>query len=373
MSAVSTCVLLALATPAHAQFDIDEQNADYLYRFFADSDDVHVYSHYGSYGVDLDAGASLWMQYNRETVIVPAVDAPVGSGDAVDAITTASRPIADASDAYTDYAKGRDEVQGDLSYGPARAGYYVSKESDYFAQQVRGGVDHDLFAQHLNLAVGVSYGWDAITPLVDEDTATADDERKTTHMNLVATHVLTRRTLVRVGAERTQVKGLQHSPYRNVYAGGGTTVEVHPDARLRQSGFVRLQQYFGNQSSVRGDYRYYTDDWGVRSHTWSARLHQYVIDDLRFRYRYRYYRQNGAEFYRDEYESVSGVDGYLTGDYRLAPLRAHLFGGRMDMSLSAVSSSRWLRRFDVSFKYERYFNSNNFSANILETGFAVRF
>jgi hypothetical protein len=29
--------------------------------------------------------------------------------------------------------------------------------------------------------------------------------------------------------------------------------------------------------------------------------------------------------------------------------------------------------FDLTFKYERYFNSNNFSANVFESGLAYRF
>ena len=64
----------------------------------------------------------------------------------------------------------------------------------------------------------------------------------------------------------------------------------------------------------------------------------------------------------------------MTGDYRLGDFGAHLFGGRVSWN-----TGRWLRRIGVSapaqlmFSYERYFNSNNFSASIVETGLSVAF
>ena len=93
-----------------------------------------------------------------------------------------------------------------------------------------------------------------------------------------------------------------------------------------------------------------------------------------YRYRYRYYTQAGATFYRDDYTAPGGVHGYMTGDYRLGDFGAHLFGGRVSWN-----TGQWLRRIGVAapaqlmFSYERYFNSNNFSATIVETGLSIAF
>lgn len=374
VAVIGATLLVAAARPAGAISPIDEQNAGYLFRYFADSDDVHVLSHYGIYDIALRNGANLNVHWNNESVIVPAVNAPVGSSDAVDAITTASRPIRDAGDAYDDFTKVRNEVQGDISYRRVRLGYYVSSEFDYFAQQLRGGYDHDFFDRNLNISVGSSYGWDRIDPVADEDTATPPDTKTTLHGNLVATLVVTPTTLLRVGAETNVVRGLQHSPYRNVYAGGGNVPEVHPDERHRSDVFAKVSQYFRNRSSVRASFRHYHDDWGVTSQTYGVRLHQYVGDEIVARYRYRYYTQTGADFYRPEYDDPEGVDGYLTGDYRLAPMTSHLFGTRLEIPLGVFTERRnVLDHVGLSISYERYFNSNNFSANVFETGLNVSF
>jgi len=359
---------------AHANLDVDEQQADYLFRYFADSDEVHVWSHYGNYGLDFENGAHLSVQWNREAVVMPGVDAPAGTQEAVDAITTASRPIASEADAFETFTKVRNEVTSEVGFRRVKLGYYVSKESDYFAQQVKGTIDRDFFGQNLNLSAGTSYGWDAIEPLADEDGSAATDEKTTWHVNLVATQVVTPTTLLRVGGELNFVEGLQHNPYRNVYAGGGPVRERHPDSRERRDFFVKMTQYFKNESAARAEYRYYTDDWGVTSHTWGARLSQYVTDRLWVRYRYRYYTQNAAEFAREEYESEQGIDGYLTGDYRLEALSSHLFGTTLDLNLGVLSgTSSILQQLVLTLTYERYFNSNNFSANVLESGMTFRF
>lgn len=352
---------------------VEDQEASYLFRFFSDADDVHVSSHYGFYDLVLENGPTLSLHVNRERVVVPAVSAPPGSEEAVDAITTASRPIA-GKNAFDDFVKVRNEVQAGVDYRNVSLGYYVSHESDYFAQQVRGGVQKGFAQDNTTLSLGGSYGWDAIEPLADDDSATLDDHQNTLHGNLGLTQVLSPSLVVRLGAEVTQVTGLQHNPYRNVYAGGGPQPERHPDDRMRTDYFVKLNKYLANRSSLKLMYRFYHDDWDVRSHTMGVRLNQYVTRNIVVRYRYRYYDQTAASFYRPEYEEATGVDGFRTGDYRLQPLTSHLFGTRMEIGLQALSPQpALLRRVTFAINYERYFNNTNFSANVFESGLVYEF
>ena len=307
-------------------------------------------------------------------MIVPGVQAAAGTQEAVDAITTASRPISGGGDAFRDFSKIRNEIQTDVEMNRVMVGYYLSKESDYFAQQVRANYNRDFFDQNLNLSFGSSYGWDAIDPLADDDTQTGQESRTTWNWNAVATQILTPTTVLRVGGEVDVVSGLQHNPYRNVYAGGQPLPEQHPDSRFRRDAFIRLSQYLKNRSSLKADYVAYSDSWGVVSHTLGAQLYQYVSDDLVFRYRYRFYTQGAADFFRPEYEDSTGIDGYRTADYRLEEFNSHLFGIQANFNLGALSSSRAaLRRLDFRMKYERYFNSKNFSADIFESGLSYRF
>ncbi len=367
--------LVAFAGPTmEASAGVDRQMAGYTYHFFNDVDQVSVTSHFMRYDLQFDSSLAGAVQLNHETVVVPAVDAPLGSQEAADAITSASRPISNLDDAFSDFVKVRNELQGSLRYKRAEAGYYVSEESDYHAQMLWTNYNHDFLAKNLNLSAGLNYAWDRIEPLNDQDTAGIAGERETVYMSLVGTTVLTPSTVMRLGIERTLVDGLQHNPYRNVYAGGNNQAESHPFQRRRDDFFIRVSQFFENRSSVKLDYKYYSDDWGVDSHTAGVKLNQYVTDTFVVRYRYRYYSQGAAFFFRDEYLGASGIEGHLTGDYRLGDFDAHLFGGKIFWNLDSIfEGSEFIQRFDLSFGFERYFNSTNFTANIFETSLEMSF
>jgi len=268
----------------------------------------------------------------------------------------------------------RNEVQTEVTEGHAALQYYLSSESDYLGQQLGGRFDRDFHDQRLNLSLGTSYGWDAIHPLADTDTQTGHNSKTTLHGSAVATQVLSPSTLLRVGVEYNVVNGLQHNPYRNVYAGGTHVPERHPDHRERRDTFLRLNQYLPNRSSLKLSYRLYNDDWGITSHELGASVNQYVTHGLAAGYDYRYYTQTRASFYRDEYLTTNGINGYLSGDYRLNYLASHLFGASLRMDMSALAPTHPIvSRSALWLNWEHYFNSNNYSANILETGLDFHF
>jgi uncharacterized protein DUF3570 len=363
---------LGLASPCAAADATDPDAANGLMRVFSDSKHVSVRSFIQDVSVPLGSDVGLTLHWNNEHVTVAAIQAAAGSQEAVDAITTASRPI--HGNAFQDFAKTRNEFQGQLSRGDMKVDYYHSVESDYLARQLGAEFSRDVRGDQLNLSVGSSYGWDDIDPLSNDNNAAAADHKTTLHLSTVATQILSPTTLVRVGIEGNIVDGLQHNPYRRVYAGGTSVPEQHPRTRDRRDAFVKINHYLQNRSSVRLDYRFYTDDWGVLSHETSTQLSQYLTHGMFAQYEYRYYTQTAADFYRPEYASTTGIGGYLTGDYRLGPLSSHLFGVTLNFDLGQLAADTpALRRFNLSLDYERYFNNNNYSADILETGIDFRF
>ncbi len=368
-----SALALAVAAPCAAQdFTVGEEpKGGTLLRWFTDSDRVSVRSWSGDYAWPLKA-AGLSLHVNNERVVIPAVAAPPGTQDAVDAITTASRPI--SGNAFQDFVKVRNEAQAEYERGPAAVSYYLSSESDYLAQQVGGRWNRDNHDQTRNVSFGSSFSWDQIDPLSDDDTRQGPAHKTTIHGNAVMTDVLSPTTIVRYGLEYNLVNGLQHNPYRNVYAGGTNVAERHPDHRQRRDAFVRLSHALPDRSSLKLSYRLYNDDWGVTSHELGTRLSQYITSGLSVRWEYRWYTQHAATFYRDVYTDVNGIDGYRTGDYRLGKLASHLFGGSLRADLDTLTPDHtFLRKLSLWFDVERYFNSNHYSANVVETGVDVRF
>lgn len=372
---IATSIAVASLCPLRdARAFVYAPTFSYTLHYFSDVDGLNVVTQYGAAETRFQGQVDLAFQWAHDIVVFPAIEAPPGSQDAVDAITTASRPIGSNTDPYTDFVKIRNEIQASAAYGSGRVGYYVSKESDYFAQMVNANYVQGFLDDNFTLSVGASYSWDKIDPLQDNDTSTIPDYRRTWHWNVVATQILTPTTVVRAGGEFNYVKGLQHDPYRNVYVAGTNVPESHPNTRNRRDAFLNLSQYITNRSSIKLDYRFYDDDWGITSHTFGGRLSQYVGDEFVVSYRYRYYTQIPAFFFLDDYTTPGGVSGYQTGDYRLGDYGAHLFGGQIVWRpYRMVGSIGLLSRAQVMLSYERYFNSNNFSANVFETGLRVTF
>ncbi len=369
-------VLLAavLPCPLASAAGIDEQSATLTYHFFTDADGISATTRAGEYGLQWGNGADVTVGWASDVVVIPAIDAPRGSAEAVDAVTSASRPITGNADPYADFVKVRNVAQGAVAYHGVSGGYYVSDESDYFAQMVSVGWNHDFLDENLNVAVAFDYGWDDIRPLADDDGNTEANSQISRHMSLVATRIVTPTTVVRVGAEANRVSGLQHDPYRTVWVAGRYLPEQHPSERFRRDAFVTATQYLPNRSSLRFEARWYDDDWSIASTMLGGRLAQRIHETLSIRYRYRFYDQGAASFFRDEYVDADGVDGYQTLDYRLGDFASHLFGGHIYWDTDGALG-RWdfLRETHLGFGYERYFNSNNFTANILETTLEVGF
>ena len=83
----------ACSTRCAADEFLDESSLSSLFRSFNDSQHISVRSIMNDYAFPRLGRANLTLHWNNERVRVPAIAAPPGSQEAVDAITTASRPI----------------------------------------------------------------------------------------------------------------------------------------------------------------------------------------------------------------------------------------------------------------------------------------
>lgn len=341
---------------------------------FSDSEDNRVETYAVQLLQALRSDWSFSLRAALDRVILPPLPGLPGSEENVDAITAASRPVESVELSNAGYSKMRQEVVGGVRWTQpgrawrASASLYNSFESDYRGRQLGVTLSRDFNQGNTNLAVAFAHGFDTITPEVDEGLQLAAQDRNTEDVTLVWSQTLDPKTLTQVGFETTWVHGFQSNPYRQVYAGGARVAERHPTSRLRQAVFAQIDRYLMSRSSVSVRARAYNDDWGVRAGTVDARFHQYVGEHLIVRYRYRYHIQSAASFHRDLYTSTTGIDGYVSGDYKLDDFDSNLFGVKFSVPFEGLSVSPWATGLVLDLKYERYFDSKSFAANVLEAG-----
>jgi len=364
---------VASASPsAHA-----DQQVETTYHYFSDSVGNSIDSYVVHYLQGLGSTWSVALRGMLDRVHLPPLPGLPGSRENVDAITAASRPVQSAVQSKESYTKQREEMTGTVDWRPRdrrlrlSTSYYASHESDFFGQQVSTIVGRDWNGGSTALALRTAVGFDRITP--NEHTGGDPTPHSRTTIDLTSTWVqsLSPKTQTQVGVEVNSVTGFQANPYRKVYAGGQPLPETHPESRLRGSVFAQVDRYLTTRASVSLGARGYSDDWGIHAGSVELLFNQYLGDRVIVRYRYRYYQQTAATFYRDLYASADGIDGYRTADYKLQGFDSNLFG--IKVSVPFESSSRWLDGLLLDLKYERYFDSHSFAANVLETGISWPF
>jgi hypothetical protein len=116
---------------------------------------------------------------------------------------------------------------------------------------------------------------------------------------------------------------------------------------------VRHSLFFGNKIHLTEDvidisYRYYTDDWGIDSHTLDFRYRYQFAGNMYLEPHLRWYNQTAADFYRpyvnEATETANGVStlDYLSADPRLSEFTGTSVGFKYGIELSR-SSEFYLR------------------------------
>ena len=298
----------------------------------------------------------------------------------LDGVTGASRP---ARQSKSDFKKNRGQIIAGVDQGLGDntrlvASYYFSQEVDYSSQAVVGGLTQELFEKNLTLSIRAQYTMDSVGEITLSG-AILNRFKETHQVSLIVTQLLSPSTILRFGGDAMRNQGYLSDPYRKIALPRennvtlkDTVAERHPGTRFRQAAWGELSQHLGElQASIILNYRYYWDDWGVKSHTATLKLNKYITPDWILSPEYRYYVQNEADF--GGY-AAGNRKAYDLGDYKLSIFSSNNAGLGLTCFLRTFARQHpdrdFLMNSSISLMYFRYFNDtapSNFSANVLET------
>jgi hypothetical protein len=342
--------------------------------FFSDNAGMSVQSPTVELVKSLALKTIFTLRYTLDRVSLPPVRGVAGIPAPIDGITGASRPVG-ATGIAAAYSKNRNEFIAGLTHQGLGLHAYYSKESDYVGRMVTASIGTDFNQKNTNLTLSFSQGFDDIYPTNSGNHYT----KQLQAANLTLTQALSPTSSIRVGADLQRITGYQNNPYRTVYVGGDHRYENHPDNRLRGAVFVKYNTYLApSRASLWLDGRYYRDDWGVDSKSLGIKFYQYLSPKVLVRYRYRYYTQTGAYFFLPTYSlsQLAGMPAYYTADYKLQPFVSHWFGVMFEYDLRTLGRKTGIGLFENSTletKYERYFSSKDFSANVFQVGLTFNY
>jgi Protein of unknown function (DUF3570) len=182
----------------------------------------------------------------------------------------------------------------------------TSNEEDYQSRAWGVNAGFDFNERNTTLALGLGGRRDRVMSTTE---ATLNESRRAREFLIGVTQLLDRRTLVQSNLTVTTLTGYLDDPYKSTftfYRDGRTPAAVlardrRPDSRRQIAWLTRGKHALAGSASVlSAEYRYYRDDWGIRSHTLAASWLAPVTAIFQVEGGLRYYTQTAADFYRAE-------------------------------------------------------------------------
>ena len=238
-------------------------------------------------------------------------------------------------------------------------GVSVSREFDYTSLSANGQFSRDINNRNTTLTAGMSVAADLIEPHGDIPTAFASmvaagdtqprdassDNKTTVDLLLGVTQVLGHNTLGQLNYSFSQSAGYHTDPFKVLSVVDGTSGETldiiyenRPEDRTKHSLYGEIKHFLG-RDLINASYRYYTDDWGLDSHTVDLRYRWNLSDKNYLQPRMRWYQQTSTDFYRHSLVSGDPLPSYASADPRLGEFSATTIGLKFGHKLG--NNSEW--------------------------------
>ena len=195
-----------------------------------------------------------------------------------------------------------------------------SKEDDYEARAISLAGEWTDERALTTWSAGLSYSSDDVEPT---DAAAygrvGKEKRRSRSATVGVSRVIDRSSAVQTGLSLSEHSGYLADPYK--------LRDVRPGARREWAVAARYRRFLDRpNAALHADYRYFTDDWGIDSHTLHASWYQNVGRVVQIVPNARYYTQSEAEFYRSVDDFALPADADQSSDFRLSAYGAMTFG-----------------------------------------------
>lgn len=146
-------------------------------------------------------------------------------------------------------------------------------------------------------------------------------------------------------------------------------IERLPDSRFKLPIGTRLNYYINERFVLRTYYRYYTDNWDLKAHTFNIELPVKISDKFTVYPMYRYYTQTQTKYFAP-FQTHLSTEQYYTSDFDLSTFDANQYGCGVtytDLFTETKLFSFGLKNID--FRYNHYIRSDGLKADIGTIGF----
>lgn len=188
--------------------------------------------------------------------------------------------------------------------------------------------------------------------------------RNTFAGSLSYSQIINKNFQVMLLADLITQKGYLSLPFHRVYfADNSVHQENLPDSRLKIPVAIRGSYFLGDSFIIRAYYRYYSDDWNIKSNTAELEMPIKLSPFFSLSPFYRYYSQSAAKYFK-AYKEHTEADTYYTSNYDLSKFDSHFLG--MGMKLTPINGVFGIKEFNtLEIRYGHYSRTTGLNANII--------
>jgi len=275
----------------------------------------------------------------------------------------------------------------------------VSSEYDYNSLGLSASFQRDYNNRNTTYSASVGFNSDTIspsggipTPFANMRVAgeqpnriAADDSKTISDIMLGVTQVINRRTLMQFNLGLSSTSGYMNDPYKviSLVDGGGVLItpalatgdlpyeyENRPDSRSRTT-FYWKTVYHLTEDVINASYRYYTDDWGIDSHTIDFHYRYELGNGSYLQPHLRYYTQTAADFYTTSLVDTAARPEFASADYRLGEFVTNTYGLKYGMPRG--ENSEFTARAEMISQVQSDDITADLDSFILQFGYDFRF
>ncbi len=280
----------------------------------------------------------------------------------VDMISSASIDVVTTASPYTEEREqvslGMDYLRGNTTMSVSVTN---SEESDFTSNSYSFSVSQDMFGDLTTLTMAYSLGDDEVRRS-DDATFVRDADRQFYSVGL--TQIITRDLIMGLNVETITDEGFLNNPYRTVRyldptspVGYSYEPELYPNTRTSTAVGIRARYYLPYRAAIQGEYRFFTDTWGIISHT-GAISYTHPWGPFTFSGKLRLYTQDQADFYQDLF-SRSAATNFRARDKELSEFASTSM--RLQASYELFEDWSFIEKGSVTVIYDQLLiNYDNF-------------
>lgn len=188
--------------------------------------------------------------------------------------------------------------------------------------------------------------------------------RNTYAGSLSYSQVINKQLQIAFLADVVQQSGYLSLPFHRVYFNDESPHQENlPSTRFKIPLGFRANYFAGDKIIIKTYYRFYTDDWGLNSHTANIEVPVKITPFFSVSPFYRFYNQTAIKYFAP-YKQHSPQDEFFTSNYDLSPFSSNFFGAgfRFAPPKGLLGKQRFRM---VEFRYGHYAKNINMNADVL--------